>query len=331
MDQIVTKLLNWFALNQREMPWRHENRDPYHVWLSEIMLQQTQVKTVIPYFNRFIAVFPTVQALASAPLDQVLKLWEGLGYYSRARNLHKGANYVVSEHSGVVPHDLKAILAVPGIGPYTAGAILSLAYNKPHPAIDGNVIRVISRWFNIGDDMREKKNWPQIERQVVNLMPKGPKGRVGQFNEALMEFGALHCKPQQPQCANCPLTQDCDAFRDNVVDQRPFLAPKPKPKELEKVAIVYRQKSGLFQIVQEAENLLKGLWRLPWSEITPENSRYLGKVTHRFTHLIWRISVYEVQIDVKSDMKKGVWIQKDQYDQYPFSKVALKMLKLIKR
>ncbi len=324
MNHTISMLLEWFQQNKRTMPWRYENRDPYHVWLSETMLQQTQVKTVIPYFNRFINRFPNIETLAEAPLEEVLKLWEGLGYYSRARNLHKGANEIVKNHQGVIPNDLKTILNISGIGPYTAGAILSLAYHQPCLAIDGNVIRVICRWFDIDLDMRMKKNWGVVEEKLSFLMPKN---QAALFNEALMEFGAIQCKPQNPLCHSCLLSQHCIAFKKSIVPKRPYLKPKPKPKKVKKIAIIKKRRDQSFQILQETGTLLKGLWRLPWIDHPPKEGCYLGQVTHRFTHLIWDISVYE--INCLDDTVEGVWIQQEEISNYPFSKVALKTLSLI--
>jgi A/G-specific adenine glycosylase len=195
-------LLAWFDRNRRELPWRR-TRDPYAIWLSEVMLQQTQVATVIPYWERFLARFPTVTALAEAPLDEVLSLWSGLGYYSRARNLHRAANEVVARHGGALPASHAALLALPGFGRYTAGAVASIAFGLPEPLVDGNVARVFSRACAIegapGDREREKKLWAEAARWVQGERP-------GELNQALMELGATVCTARSPRCGLCPLT-----------------------------------------------------------------------------------------------------------------------------
>ncbi len=211
MDQTEQKeyfsghLLEWYMENKRDLPWRR-HRDPYYIWVSEIMLQQTRVDTVIPYFKRFIERFPTVEALADAPEQDVLKCWEGLGYYSRARNLQAAAKQVKELHGGQVPDDRAAVFALKGVGPYTAGAILSIAFNKPEPAVDGNVMRVLSRYFLIEEDIMKGSTRALMEGLVTELIPEG---RASDFNQALMELGALVCTPKSPHCLTCPVMEHC--------------------------------------------------------------------------------------------------------------------------
>jgi A/G-specific adenine glycosylase len=199
------ELLGWYDIVKRKLPWRI-NRDPYRVWVSEIMLQQTRVDTVIPYYERFMKRFPTVQALAEAPEDDVLKHWEGLGYYSRARNLQTGAREVVDRYNGIVPDDAAAVASLKGVGPYTAGAIMSIAFNRPEPAVDGNVMRVLSRFWLLEDDIAKPAARVKIERLARSIIPEG---RAGDFNQALMELGALVCTPKSPGCLTCPVMEHC--------------------------------------------------------------------------------------------------------------------------
>lgn len=219
-------LVAWFEKAKRTLPWRHTHRDPYAVWISEIMLQQTQVKTVIPYFERFLKSFPSVHALSASPLDVVLKHWEGLGYYSRGRNLHKAAHLIVQEHGGVFPKTYAAIRSLPGIGDYTAGAIASLAFNQKYLAIDGNVKRVVSRLFGISDDLSTPAGKAIIE-SILNAAI--PDHFPGAFNEALMELGAQVCTPKNPACPACPLNNTCRAYALGDPEIFPTKAKRLKP------------------------------------------------------------------------------------------------------
>ena len=207
-ERIVTNLLSWYRLHKRDLPWR--GASPYAVWVSEIMLQQTQVATVIPFFLRFLERFPTVEALAESPIEEILLHWAGLGYYARARNLHRAAQIVVTNHAGNVPDTPESIETLPGIGRYTAGAILSIAYNVPRPLVDANVIRVLSRVFGLRGDPKSGANqtalWSLAEQLVLTA-----QDAPGDFNQGLMELGALVCEPSEPQCERCPLLQDCVA------------------------------------------------------------------------------------------------------------------------
>lgn len=262
------ELLAWFDANRRDLPWRR-NKNAYYIWISEIMLQQTQVKTVIPYFERFIERFPTIEALAEADEEEVLKYWEGLGYYSRARNLHTAVREVRASYGSVVPSEPEEIRKLKGVGPYTAGAILSIAYNKPEPAVDGNVMRVLSRFFLIEDDIAQNKTRVKMEKLVRELIPHE---RAGDFNEALMEFGALVCTPKSPQCEACPLEERCAARAEGVELALPN-KKKAKPPRLERrvVAIVEGsgENEGKILIRQRPqEGLLARMWELPHVEIS---------------------------------------------------------------
>jgi A/G-specific adenine glycosylase len=223
------QLLAWFRQFQRDLPWRR-TKDPYSIWISEIMLQQTRVAAVIPYYERFLARFPDVRALAEAPQEEVLRLWSGLGYYSRARNLQKAAQQIVAQHSGEVPHEEAAVLALPGIGPYTGAAILSIALGAKRAVLDGNVARVLARLGAIRGDLRESRRWQSLQKTAGELLdPKSP----GDWNQAMMELGAIVCTPRAPQCLVCPVAKFCRARQSGDPESFP-----EKRKKREAVQIV---------------------------------------------------------------------------------------------
>ncbi len=281
LRRAIAGLLAWFGRSRRTLPWRREPRDPYHVWLSEAMLQQTQVATVVPYFERWITRFPSVSALAAAPVDDVLKLWEGLGYYARARNLHRAARIVDETLHGQLPDTLEGLLALPGIGRYTAGAIASLAFNRDAPALDGNVKRVLSRLFAIGADWRSRA-WP------VGLgVPPGtvktlddllwaideallPRGKAGAYNEAMMELGATVCAPRAPDCPICPLRAICAGFASGQPERFPVRVKKERPPERTALTAVLVDPRGRMLLGQRnPSGLLGGLWEFVSSEAAP--------------------------------------------------------------
>jgi A/G-specific adenine glycosylase len=260
---IGTTLLEWYRANKRDLPWRRRVGDAYAVWVSEIMLQQTTVTTVIPYFERWMEAFPTVRDLAAAPLDDVLKMWAGLGYYARARNLHKAAQIVVERFDGVVPRDPETILSLPGIGRYTAGAILSIAYNLDEPIVDANVIRVLSRLFTISGDPKtsastQKQIWERAEALI-------PTGHASDFNQAMMELGALVCNPDAPLCWECPVNANCQALAAGSPTVYPQIVKKDKWTALDDVAVAVRNGRGEIVLAKRpaSESLWGGLWELP--------------------------------------------------------------------
>lgn len=253
------RLFAWYAQYQRDLPWRR-TRDPYRIWISETLLQQTQVTTVIPYYERFLARFPNVHALASAPLDAVLKVWEGAGYYARARNLHRAAHKIVQEYGGKIPDTVDELLTLPGVGRYTAGAVASIAFNRDAPILDGNVTRVLCRYFGIRDDPKSTATRAQLWQLAADLIPSG---HARDFNQALMELGALVCVARQPRCDECPARRSCTARRLGIQNELPKRREKARPPHYEiGVGIIWKRGRVLIQ-QRKPEGLLGGLWEFP--------------------------------------------------------------------
>ena len=268
------ELLAWYDEHKRDLPWRR-SRNPYHIWISEIMLQQTRVDTVIPYFLRFVEKFPTVEILANAPEEEVLKCWEGLGYYSRARNIQSAAKQVVERHGGIVPDTPEEISALKGIGPYTAGAVLSIAYNVPVPAVDGNVMRVLSRYFCLEDDIAKNPTRIKMEKLAGELIPAG---RASDFNQALMELGALICTPKSPHCLTCPVMKHCKGRINGMEEQLPVKTKaKPPRPEHRLLAVIEGQGEHAGKVLirqRPATGLLARMWELP--HVIAEESKKAG-------------------------------------------------------
>lgn len=306
---VAAPLVEWYRANARDLPWRHTN-DPYRIWVSEIMLQQTRVEAVRPYYVRFLEALPTVEALANAPDDVLFKLWEGLGYYSRARNLRRAAQVVVEEHDGKLPAQVEALRALPGIGPYTAGAVASIAFNIPAAAVDGNVLRVLSRLYA----SRENIDTPAIKRAaeeaVLRLMQNA---QPGEFNQALMELGATVCLPNAaPLCKSCPLLAHCAAYAQNIQLELPVRQKKAPRKEEAHTVFVLRAGENFLVRKRKETGLLAGLWELPnvrghmqaeeMSAWLAENGLApVGDIahyarTHIFTHIEWHLRVYSMQV-----------------------------------
>jgi A/G-specific adenine glycosylase len=257
---IRSSLLRWYDKKARSFPWRSKP-SPYRVWVAEIMAQQTRLDTVEPYFRRFVRRFPSLRSLANAEVDEVLALWSGLGYYSRARNLHAAAILVSKNHKGRLPETVPELLTLPGIGRYTAGAIASIAFQVPAPIVDGNVIRVLTRLFDIDQDADasqvRKVLWDLAERLV-------PKSRPGDFNQALMELGATVCRPLGPQCGPCPVRRICRAYANGTTEERPVRTAKKPPKPIHVRGALIRDKAGRFLLVQRKhDGVFGGLWTLP--------------------------------------------------------------------
>lgn len=339
---IPARLLDWYALQARRLPWR-DTTDPYAIWVSEIMLQQTQVETVIPYYRRFMECFPSIGALAAAPLERVLKVWENLGYYSRARHLHRAAGVVVTQFAGRLPDRGEDLLRLPGIGRYTAGAILSIAFGKPAPAIDGNVRRVISRLFALAESIDETPGQERIEGIVCGLVPASDPGR---FNQAVMELGALVCTPKRPACARCPLQCRCRAFARDLTGSLPVRRKRTAIPHRAAAAAVIGNDAGEILIVRRpASGLLGSLWKFPGDLLrtgeTPARGlrrtvreelgieiavgKQLAVVDHAYTHFRLTLSAHAGKITggslATTDSPIWRWIAPGEIDTLPFSKV----------
>lgn len=263
----VDALKKWFKSSKRDLPWR-EDSTPYSVWVSEVMLQQTQVSVVVPYFLRWMERFPTIEALAEANLDEVIKEWEGLGYYSRARNLHQGAKDVVENYGGILPDNLEGLRKIKGIGDYTAGAIMNFAFNKKAPAIDGNVIRVITRKFGITDDVTKRQTQKQIRDSVIDFLPESEPWVV---SEALIELGATICM-KKPKCGQCPLKAGCRSFLNGTMESLPNKSTKIKIEKLYRsVAVITCEDWFLLKRGDEG-GLMHDLHEFPYFEVGPEGA-----------------------------------------------------------
>ncbi len=334
-------LLDWYAINARHLPWR-EHSDPYAIWISEIMLQQTRVETVIDYFNRWMLAFPDIETLANASEQQVLKQWEGLGYYSRARNIYKTARILVQEYGSKLPADPHKLLKLPGIGRYTAAAIASIAFGLDQAALDGNIRRVLSRVFDIslpiGTPAAEKIFW-QLAQQ--NL----PPGKAGDYNQAIMDLGATICLPVHPRCSDCPLQKICLANKRGVQEERPVVPEKnPIPHYLVTAAIL--QRDNQFLLAQRPHNgLLGGLWEFPGgkqeeNESLPEALKreileelgciirvdeHFGTYRHAYTHFRVTLHVFFAEIlqgePQPIQAKQIVWVSVQQLSEFPMGKI----------
>lgn len=335
------KILAWYEVNARVLPWRKDS-NPYRIWLSEIMLQQTQVITVIDYFNKFIKRYPTVEALASAEEETVLKLWEGLGYYSRARRLIPCAQMVLDSFDGQFPEHYSDMIKLPGVGSYTAGAVLSIAYNKKVPAVDGNVMRVYARLYNLDWDISIAKTKKAFEELVLETLPEDRR----HFNQALMELGALICTPKSPKCDVCPLVTDCLAKQAGVANTLPVKTKKIKKKHMKKIVLTIECDGEILLIKRPNEGLLAGLWGLacfdydePLEESIPywlEENLDLDYVSHEklkeskhvFTHLIWDMTLIKVIVKDKKvvDFPEVVWIKVESLSEYALPTAFKKLL-----
>lgn len=315
MDRLRTRLLCWYDENRRPLPWRMTD-DPYAIWVSEIMLQQTRAETVIGYWQRFLARFPTIQSLAAAPEEDVLKAWEGLGYYSRARNLQRCAQLVTDRMAGRLPSDVAALRALPGIGEYTAGAIASIVYGVRTPAVDGNVERVVSRLCGIREDIGIPSVRRRLRTEAAALVPEE---RPGDFNQAMMELGARICQPA-PRCEACPIQRACDAYGAGDADALPIKQRKAPQRILPRgIALVTRQ--GRILLYRREEKLLHGLWCFPDFDRATDaggiermlraqgiTARFVaahGEAKHVFTHLIWQMHLHH--FEASSDACPAGW------------------------
>ena len=303
MERLPSLLLPWFAENRRELPWRRD-KEPYHVWLSEIMLQQTRVEAVKGYYERFLQKLPSVEALAAADENELLKLWEGLGYYSRVRNLQKAARQIMEKHAGVFPQNYDDIYALTGIGAYTAGAVASICFEQPTPAVDGNVLRVISRYLASARPINEER----VKKEVAKMLaPIYPKGACGDFTQALMELGATVCVPNgAPLCEQCPLKAHCAASLSGTQLQYPVKAAKKSRRQEERPVFVLHCGEKVALCKRPEKGLLAGLWQLPdvlgkldaqealhqaeaWG-VRPTGIEKIIQREHIFTHVHWHLT-----------------------------------------
>ena len=317
MDPIAAELLAWYDRCARTLPWRGFH-DAYRTWVSEAMLQQTRVETVLSYYIKFLSRFPDLPSLASASEEDVLKEWEGLGYYSRARNLLRGARQVMAEYGGVLPREPELLRKICGIGPYTAGAVASIAYDVPVPAVDGNVIRVLSRLYGIRTDASAPETRRRLEDLAASLVPAE---RPGDYNQAVMDLGATVCVPGTPDCARCPLSTRCDAFARRDAASLPVLA-RAKPPRVVPQALLLIHSGGRVLMRRRTERLLEGLWCFPMfeGEFSPEELQALiakklhlacslprdaGAARHVFTHQIWQMRLYETDAEASASAPAG--------------------------
>ena len=349
-SEFSRRLLAWYGRHKRALPWR-DVPDPYRIWVSEIMLQQTQVETVIPYYRRWLARFPSLAALAEAPLQDVLAAWEGLGYYSRARNLHRAAQQVAAERGGRLPARLDELLALPGIGRYTAGAISSIAFGVDAAVLDGNVKRVLARVFDIRADVKSPAGVKELWALAESLVPHG---KAGDYNQALMDLGATVCTPRAPACEHCPLNALCAARRLGVQLERPVMPkPRARPERVYAAGVVH--KAGRVLLVQRpADELLGGLWAFPAVEASPAGGLEAGLsrallaewgleasvgpqmqiLYHGFTHFKLTLHVYQCHWRA-GRLKRGAsprrWVRPAELEAYPMGKtdrqIALALLR----
>ena len=313
--ELAERLLEWYRLNHRVLPWR-TNPQPYPVWISEVMLQQTRVETVIPYFERWLTRFPSIADLAEASIQDVLSVWEGLGYYSRARALHKAAQIIQEEFGGEIPDDLDTLNRLPGIGPYTAAAILSIAYGKNEAALDGNIRRVYSRLFDVSAPLQSSEGEQTLKKLAVDNLPDG---MAGDYNQALMDLGAGICIPSIPQCSICPLTDLCLSFQRGVQKERPVRKPKPAVPFFVVTAAVICNGNQVLIARRPEKGLLGGMWEFPGGKVEAGEtlldalireikeelgaditvSASLGIYRHAYTH--FRIELHAFFCDLNPD------------------------------
>ena len=341
--RIQKKLLQWFRKNARDLPWR-ETRDPYAIWVSEVMLQQTQVPTVIPYYQRFLKSFPTIRHLARADFSKVLKIWEGLGYYSRARNLHRASKILLKKFGGNIPDTRDDLLKLPGLGRYTVGAILSIAYNKEAPILDGNVKRVLSRLFAISGDPKKTEGllW-QISESLI------PQGRANAFNQALMDLGSIICTAKAPQCPRCPLIKECQGKAFGNPESYPSRTVKKRIPHIEALSAVIRRNGKILVRQRPTEGLLGGLWEFPnWKMKEKRRSRLrlrlrndikkemgmnvdvkesMGTFQQTFSH--FKLTLHVFDCEATDGRGKGKWIPLKDLSRLPMSRLHRRIAEVI--
>ena len=364
-DKIISfrqKLLAWYDENKRDLPWRR-SKNPYHIWVSEIMLQQTRVDTVIPYYERFLDWFPTVESLANAPEERLLKAWEGLGYYSRVRNMQTAAQQIMSEFEGKFPSTYEGISSLKGIGPYTAGAISSIAFNLPQPAVDGNVMRVLARLFEVNHDIGNPSNRKIFQAMMEVLIDPN---RPGDFNQALMDLGSDIEAPVNPRPEESPVKEFSAAYQHGTMDRYPIKAPKKKPIPIYLKALVVQNSQGQFLLEKnESEKLLAGFWHFPLIEVdefseqthnldlfsqvaepilelgpSPQESfeqdydlevewqdLRFEEVKHVFSHRKWHIQIIAGRVAESQEYadREVLWLSPEEFSDYPLAKPQQKI------
>ena len=340
-NQFAQHILDWYEKNRRDMPWRND-KDPYRIWISEIMLQQTRVDQAWPYFERFISQFPTVYDLAKADQQQVLKAWEGLGYYSRARNLHAASKMIVEEYDGKLPEEYDEIIKLKGIGPYTAAAITSIAFGKANAVVDGNVIRVITRFYGIEEDVRKTGTTKQVQEHVNELISHE---YPAEFNQGLMEIGSLVCTPTKPKCEECPISYDCVATKTAKTDTIPYKSPaKKKPHKHIGVGIIEGDDGKVLIALRPENVMLGGLWEFPGGKqeegesiqqtVERELKEELGvevhaykefmKLKHVYSHFSITLHAFNCKLLSGTPKPKSSqeirWVNISELEEYPFPK-----------
>jgi A/G-specific adenine glycosylase len=334
-SRFTSRLLDWYRQNGRTLPWRG-HPDPYAVWVSEIMLQQTRVEAVISYFRRWMERFPTIEDLAHASEQDVLNLWEGLGYYSRARNLHKAARLVMQQHGGELPRDPDALRRLPGIGRYTAGAIASMAFGMDQPTLDGNLRRVLARVFDVSEPADsaagEKILWGLAARHL-------PKGRAGDYNQALMDLGAAVCLPKNPHCLLCPVADLCKARRLGIQERRPVLKPRKKTPHYVHAAGVIVRRGRVLLAKRPSQGLLGGMWEFPNGRVNGDPAKGLVKalkaayrlkvrrrdalavVEHAYTHFSVTVHAFSCEFVSRSENGSLKWISLAELNSHPMGRI----------
>ena len=348
-SSVSSKLLDWYNLHNYDFPWRNTH-DPYSIWISEVMLQQTRVANVLPYYDRWLYSLPTIQSVSETHIDNILKLWEGLGYYARARNFHKACQIIIDKHVGNIPCDPNEFSKLPGVGPYICAAVMSIAFNMPIPAIDGNAVRVVSRLNAINI------SYPKSEKKIFSLLsghidPASP----GAFNQAVMDLGREICTPKNPSCYICPVNMHCRAYVNNVVDKYPIQIKKPsRPKYHIAAGLIWKNGKILIS-KRNSSGLLGGLWELPWGKIKQgENGRDCvarkaretlnvliepgacsGNIKHSYTHFLAIIDAYDCKFVSGRPSAIGCadfrWIYPYEVQQYAFHRASQKIFDKINR
>jgi len=348
LSKLAELILDWYALNARELPWRGQS-DPYAIWISEIMLQQTRVETVIPYFRKWMDIFPSVSDLALASESDVLSTWEGLGYYSRARSLRISAQKIMKEYYGKLPDNMFELIRLPGIGRYTAGAIASIAFNRNVTTLDGNIRRVFARVFDIKDVV----NSPVGEKILWNLLENElPKGKAGDFNQALMDLGATLCTPQSPDCEQCPLQKLCLARSRGVENERPILRSKPVQPQFTYIGAIIQKYECFLITKRPSRGLLGGMWEFPNDRIIGEVEKLENKliqfvstglgvdvqilkkqaiIRHAYTHYRLILHTFSCKwvADIAELPEMCYWIPRQELLNYPMGKVARQISRII--